>query len=96
MLVTLAQILQKSRNKSNVFCNVLSQHLAAVMDGLAKKFLPKSSNVSISGRSGAEKLKAEAEEAIKALDSNKNNKQVIVNIVINGASIFDVNHKGEV
>ena len=43
------------------------------MDCLANK----SSNVSISGRSGAEKLKAEAEEAIKALDSNKNNKQVI-------------------
>ena len=95
MLVTLAQILQKSRNKSNVFCNVLSQHLATVMDGLAKKFLPKSSNVSISGRSGAEKLKAEAEEALnKALDSNNNNKQVIVNT--NGASIFDVNHKGGV
>ena len=33
-------------------------------------------------------------EAIKALDNNNNNKQVIVNIVINGASIFDVNHKG--
>ena len=66
------------------------------MDGLAKKFLPKSSNVSISGRSGAEKLKAEAEEALKkTLDSN-NNKQVIVNIAINGVSIFDVNHKGGV
>ena len=60
------------------------------MDCLANK----SSNVSISGRSGAEKLKAEAEEAIKALDSNNNNKQVIVNT--NGASIFDVNHKGGV
>ena len=61
------------------------------MDCLANK----SSNVSISGRSGAEKLKAEAEEALKkTLDSNNNNKQVIVNIVINGASIFDVNHKG--
>ena len=93
MLVTLAQILQKSRNKSSVFCNVLSQHRASVMDCLANK----SSNVSISGRSGAEKLKAEAEEALKkTLDSNNNNKQVIVNIVINGASIFDVNHKGGV
>ena len=61
------------------------------MDCLANK----SSNVSISGRSGAEKLKAEAEEALnKALDSNNNNKQVIVNT--NGASIFDVNHKGGV
>ena len=66
------------------------------MDGLAKKFLPKSSNVSISGRSGAENLKAEAKEALKALKSNNNNKQVIVNIAINCASIFDDNHKGGV
>ena len=45
-----------------------------------------SSSVSISGNGGGERLKAEAEAAIRALDDNNNNK-VILNIVINDTSI---------
>ena len=61
----------------------VSQDLATEMNCCGKG----SSSVSISGNGGGERLKAQAEAAVRALDNNNNNNKVIL-ILNNKTSIY--------
>ena len=66
-----------AKKSKSTFCKILSQDPATAMYCCAKG----SSSVSISGHGGAERLKAQAEAAVRNLENNNNNK-VIFYIVI--------------
>ena len=69
-----------AKKSKSTFCKILSQDPATAMYCCAKG----SSSVSISGHGGAERLKAQAEAAVRNLENNNNNNnnKVILYIVI--------------